>query len=101
VFAIDIERCRRCGGRIEVIASIEDPAVIERILEHVRQRGEDDLPQLPLGARASALPEAQVARCEWVERSFPATRSETAVRRLRPATLEAIRWLIPVGWRRQ
>jgi hypothetical protein len=26
VFAIEIERCRRCGGRLEVIASIEDPA---------------------------------------------------------------------------
>jgi hypothetical protein len=28
VFAIDIETCRRCGGRLRVIASIEDPAVI-------------------------------------------------------------------------
>ena len=25
VSAVEIERCRRCGGRIEVIASIEDP----------------------------------------------------------------------------
>ena len=30
VFAIDIERCRRCGGRLKVIASIEEPALIER-----------------------------------------------------------------------
>ena len=35
VFAIEIETCRRCGGRLRVIASIEDPAVIERILEHL------------------------------------------------------------------
>jgi hypothetical protein len=35
VFAIDIEVCRRCGGKLEVIASIEDPPVIERILEHL------------------------------------------------------------------
>jgi hypothetical protein len=35
VFAIDIEVCRRCGGRLRVIASIEDPEVIERILEHL------------------------------------------------------------------
>jgi hypothetical protein len=35
VFAIDIEFCRRCGGRLRVIASIEDPAVIERILKHL------------------------------------------------------------------
>ena len=26
VFAIDIETCRRCGGQLKVIASIEDPA---------------------------------------------------------------------------
>jgi hypothetical protein len=35
VFAIDIETCRQCGGRLWVIASIEEPAVIERILEHL------------------------------------------------------------------
>jgi len=35
VFAIDIETCRQCGGRLRVIASIEAPAVIERILEHL------------------------------------------------------------------
>ena len=31
----DIEVCRRCGGKLRVIASIEDPPVIERILEHL------------------------------------------------------------------
>jgi len=35
VFAIDLETCRRCGGRLEVIASIEAPAVIERLLAHL------------------------------------------------------------------
>jgi hypothetical protein len=35
VFAIDIEVCRRCGGKLKVIASIEEPPVIERILEHL------------------------------------------------------------------
>ena len=35
VFAIDIETCRQCGGKLRVIASIEAPAVIERILEHL------------------------------------------------------------------
>ena len=38
VFAIDIETCRQCGGRLRVIASIEAPALIERILAH---RGRD------------------------------------------------------------
>jgi len=35
VFAIDIETCRHCGGRLRVIASIEQPALIERILGHL------------------------------------------------------------------
>jgi hypothetical protein len=35
VFAIDIETCQQCAGRLRVIASIEMPAVIERILEHL------------------------------------------------------------------
>jgi hypothetical protein len=35
VFAIDIEVCRRCGGKLPVIVSIEEPAVIDRILEHL------------------------------------------------------------------
>jgi hypothetical protein len=40
VFAIDIETCRGCGGRLRVIASIEAPAVIERILEHLGRGAE-------------------------------------------------------------
>jgi hypothetical protein len=32
VFALEITRCRRCGGQLRVIASIEEPEVIERIL---------------------------------------------------------------------
>jgi hypothetical protein len=39
VFAIDIETCRRCGGRLRVIASIEDPEIIQRILEHLGRDG--------------------------------------------------------------
>jgi hypothetical protein len=36
VFAIEIETCQRCGGRLRVIASIEaPPPVITRILEHL------------------------------------------------------------------
>jgi hypothetical protein len=35
VFRIEIERCARCGGPMKVIAAIEDPAVVERILRHV------------------------------------------------------------------
>src|SRR5690606_2782624 len=35
VFAIEIETCRRCGGRLRVIASIEAPTTIERLLAHL------------------------------------------------------------------
>jgi hypothetical protein len=33
LFSIEIETRRRCGGRLRVIASIEDSALIGRILE--------------------------------------------------------------------
>jgi len=51
VFGIEIEQCARCGGRLEVIASIEEPELIERILAHRRERGEDTAPTASLGAR--------------------------------------------------
>ena len=41
------ETCRRCGGRLRVIASIEEPAVIERILEHLGRAGESVDPAHP------------------------------------------------------
>jgi hypothetical protein len=40
VFAIDIESCPECGGKLRVIACIEDPQLIARILGHVRARDE-------------------------------------------------------------
>ncbi len=52
VFGIEIEQCVRCGGRLKVIASIEEPELIERILAHRRERGEEDAPTCSLGARA-------------------------------------------------
>ena len=36
VFAIDIETCSVCGGSMKVIAAIEDPVVIKKILTHLR-----------------------------------------------------------------
>jgi hypothetical protein len=52
VFGIEIEQCARCGGRLEVIASIEEPELIERILAHRRGRGEEEAMTVSLGARA-------------------------------------------------
>ena len=46
VFGIDIEHCPQCGGTLKIIAPIEEPAVIVRILTH-------------LGLPARAPPRAQ------------------------------------------
>lgn len=35
VFDIDITTCSECGGDVKIIASIEDPAVIQKILAHI------------------------------------------------------------------
>ena len=47
VFAIEIETCRRCGGRLRVIARIEAPTTIERILEHLGREAEPVDPAYP------------------------------------------------------
>ena len=48
VFGIEIETCEQCGGKVRVIASIEDPAVIGRILGHLAARA------APVGSRPPA-----------------------------------------------
>ena len=35
VFGIDIETCHLCGGKMSIIAAIEDPPVIKKILDHL------------------------------------------------------------------
>lgn len=55
VFAIEIERCRRCGGKLEMIGSIEEPALIERILAHI-ERPTDEAARSPVAPRAPPQP---------------------------------------------
>ena len=50
-FDLDVLRCPRCAGRMELIATIEDPAVIARILAHLGLPGARDGPA-PLSAVA-------------------------------------------------
>jgi len=38
VFNIDIETCGECGGAVKVIACIEDPVVIKKILAHLKKK---------------------------------------------------------------
>ena len=45
VFGIDIETCSECGGAVRIIASIEDPAVIHKILAHLEARATGLLPE--------------------------------------------------------
>ena len=54
VYAIDIEVCRRCGGKLRVIASIGEPAVIARILDHLGRDGEPANPANPSRAPPQA-----------------------------------------------
>ena len=35
VFGIDISVCEQCGGTVRVVGCIEDPDVMQRILEHL------------------------------------------------------------------
>jgi hypothetical protein len=58
---LDVLRCPRCAGRMQLIATIDDPAVIQRILAHLGLPGaqEDPRPPLPLttaGAEQPVLP---------------------------------------------
>jgi len=35
VFGIEIQGCMRCGGKLRILASIEEPELIARILSHL------------------------------------------------------------------
>ena len=45
---IDIDTCSECGGDVRIIASIEDPAVINKILAHLDEKAAT--------ARVAAMP---------------------------------------------
>lgn len=48
VLGIDIAIRQSCGGAVRIIACIEDPVVIEKILAHLLAKaGESDAPRLP------------------------------------------------------
>jgi hypothetical protein len=52
VFGIDIETCSVCGGAMRIIACIEDPAVIEKILAHLDAKAAAGQPARPPPSRA-------------------------------------------------
>jgi hypothetical protein len=58
VFGVEIEDCARCGGKLRLIASIEEPAVIARILAHLEKTGGDEF-RPELASLAARAPPAQ------------------------------------------
>ena len=57
VFNIDIETCSKCGGAVKVIACIEDPAVIDKILTHLKEKAAAAGMDLLAQVRAPPQPE--------------------------------------------
>jgi hypothetical protein len=52
VFGVEIESCTRCGGELKIIASIEEPQLIAKILSHLERTAPKQYQsELPLGAR--------------------------------------------------
>ena len=56
VFGVDIECCARCGGQLKIIASIEEPQLIAKLLSHLeRAAPEQCQSELPLRTRGPPL----------------------------------------------
>ena len=53
VFNIDIETCSECGGDVRIVASIEDPVVIQKILAHLDNTASSAVTSLLPDCRAS------------------------------------------------
>ncbi len=52
VFNIDIEICEKCKGPVKIIACVEDPAVIEKILKHLKEKAVTNSAAQPPQSRA-------------------------------------------------
>jgi hypothetical protein len=52
-FDLDVRRCPRCAGRMQRIATIDDPAVIQQILAHLGLTGARDGPPPPAAVSAA------------------------------------------------
>jgi hypothetical protein len=53
VFNIEVETCDKCGADVRIIASIEDPAVIQKILTYLDSTATSVVPALLPDCRAS------------------------------------------------
>ena len=46
-FKIDVSICSRCGGEVKIIACVEDPEIIEKILTHLDAKSDTPVNHLP------------------------------------------------------
>ena len=60
-FGYDVNACLECGGRMKLIAVIEEPAVIAKILSHL------GLPTEPPQAHPARPPPEKLALLEFIE----------------------------------
>ena len=96
VFKIDIETCNECGGAVKIIASIEDPEVIKKILAYLDKKAVSaapiSLPECRAPPSAGSLEGLQASPCHTLAASGHAARSlaagwqERARNRAAPAT---------------
>ena len=56
VFDIDVTTCSECGGDVRIIASIEDPVIIQKILARLDDNATSAVTELLPDCRASPNP---------------------------------------------
>ncbi len=87
IFNIDIETCSACGGEVRVIACIEDPVVIQKILDHLKNKAEpSETTQLP---KSRAPP---MALFTWQKTDRSIQKGCAVSRGKIPACWESRRW---------
>ena len=84
VFNIDIETCSACGGEVKIIACIEDPAVIKKILAHLDEKAlaaaPGMLPEYRAPPRAGLFKGGQASTCHALSASGHAAGLPAAVK---------------------
>jgi uncharacterized protein YbaR (Trm112 family) len=98
-FGLDVLACPRCGGRLRLVALIEQAAVVQRILRHLSLPAEVPEPRPPrapptrletLEAQSRDAPELEAA---WSGRRVP--RGGVSARRVVPVPRRRFRFRIP------
>ena len=83
VFDFDVLACPRCGARLRVIATVQDPLVVQAILAHLARSG---APAPPGPAAAPLCPLLDRAPAPLPDGSEPAPDHDAHARLRRPRT---------------